>query len=57
MILKKAFVSRSITQFLEKQWRVWENTEMLNLKQQKKEEIIKYQNQIIILQRFSQEVY
>ena len=28
------------------------NTEMLNLKQQKKEEIIKYQNQIIILQSF-----
>ena len=28
------------------------NTEMLNLKQQQKEEIIKYQNQIIILQSF-----
>ena len=33
-------------------WKMRENIEMLNLKQKKGEEIIKYQNQIIILQSF-----
>ena len=39
-------------QFLEKLWKMLENIEILNLSQQKEEETIWYQNQIIILQGF-----
>ena len=33
------------------------NIDILNLSQQKKEETVQYQNQIIILQSFSQNIY
>ena len=38
--------------FLEKPWKMWEKTEILNFSQQKEEGTLKYQNQIIILQSF-----
>ena len=44
-------------QFLEKLWKMLENTEILNLSQQKEEESIWYQNQMIIIQGFSQKIY
>ena len=44
-------------QFLEKLWKMLENIEILNLSQQKEEETIWCQNQIIILQSFSQKIY
>ena len=34
-----------------------ENIEILNLSQEKKQELIQYRNQIIILQSFSQKIY
>ena len=37
MILKKIFLSWWIIQFFEKLWKMWENTEILNLLQQKDE--------------------
>ena len=40
-----------------KLWKMLENIEILNLSQQKEEETIWFQNQIIILQSFSQEIY
>ena len=40
--------------FLEKPWKMWENIEIQNLSQQKEEETIWCQNQIIIVQSFSQ---
>ena len=40
-----------------KTMKMGENIEMLNLSQQKIEEIIWCQNQIIILQSFSQNIY
>ena len=43
--------------FLEKLWKMGENIETLILSQQNEEGIIKYQNQIIILQSFSQKIY
>ena len=46
-----------IMQFLEKLFKMWEKIEILNLKQHKGEEIIQHQNQIIILQSFSQKIY
>ena len=36
---------------------MWENIEILNLSEQKEGEIIWCQNQIIILQSFSQKIY
>ena len=39
-------------QFLAKLWKILENTEVLNLSQQKEEGTIQYQNQIIITQNF-----
>ena len=44
-------------QFLEKLWKKSENTEILNLSQQKEEETISCEDQIIILQTFSQKIY
>ena len=44
-------------QFLEKLWKMLENREILNLSQQKEEETIWCQNQIIILQSFPQKIY
>ena len=35
-----AFLSGWIMQFLKKLWKMWENIEILNLSQQKKDEII-----------------
>ena len=43
--------------FLEKPWKTRENIEILNLSQQKEEETISCQNQIIILQSFSQKIH
>ena len=47
---KKIFLSWWIMQFLENLWKMWENMEILNLSQHKKEETFWCQNQIIILQ-------
>ena len=44
-------------QFLEKLWKMWGNIETFNFPQQKEEGIIKYQNQIIILQNFLKEIF
>ena len=44
-------------QFLGKLWKMFENVEILNLLQQKEEETMCYQNQIVILQSFSQKIY
>ena len=38
--MRKTFSSWWITQFLEKLWKIWEDREILNLWQQKKEEIV-----------------
>ena len=38
--------------FGKKLWKMWENIEILNLPQQKEEETILYQKQVIILQTF-----
>ena len=54
---KKGFLSWWIIQFLEKLQKMWENREILNLLQQKGEETIWCQNQIVILQSFSHNVY
>ena len=43
-------------QFLEKLWKMLESMEILNFPQQKNEESIWCQNQIIILQSFSQKI-
>ena len=40
--------------FEEKLWKMWENIEILNLSQQKEEETIWCQKQIIVLQSFLQ---
>ena len=40
-----------------KSMEMWENIETLNLSKQKEEETIWRQNQIIILQSFSQNIY
>ena len=50
--LKKAFLSWWILQFLEKPWKMWENTDMY---QPKKEGIIWCQKQAIIQQIFFSE--
>ena len=42
---------------MEKLWKIEENIEVLNLSQQKKEEILLCQNQIIIMQSFSKKIY
>ena len=55
MILKKIFLSGWITLILEKPRKMWENIEILNLSQQEEETILR-QKQIIILQRFSQNI-
>ena len=44
-------------QFLEKRWKMSENMDILNLSQQKEEETIRHQNQIIIIQSFSHDIY
>ena len=44
-------------QFFKKLWEVSENTEMLNLSQQKEGETIWCQNQVMMLQSFSQKIY
>ena len=44
-------------QFFEKLWKMRENIEILNSSQQKEEETIWFQNQITILQNFSQKIY
>ena len=41
----------------EKLWERYENVEILNLQEQKGEEFIQHQNQIIILQSYSQKIY
>ena len=41
-------------QFFKKLWKILENKRILNLPQHKKEDTIWFQNQIIILQGFSQ---
>ena len=43
-------------QFLEKLWKILENIEKLNLPQQKEEETIWCQNQIITIDSFSQKL-
>ena len=43
-------------QFLEKLWKILEDIEILNLPQQKEEETIWCQNQIIIIDSFSQKL-
>ena len=50
--LGKYFFNWWIMQFLEKLWIMWENIEILNLSQQKKEETNWCQNQIIIYKDF-----
>ena len=42
---------------MEKLWKIEENIEVLNLSQQKKEEILLCQNQINIMQSFSKKIY
>ena len=37
-------------------WRMLENIEILNIKQQKGKEVISFQNQMIILQSFSYKI-
>ena len=54
IILKKTSLSWWIMQFLEKLWKLRGKIKILNLSQQKEEETIWFQNQIIILQSFSQ---
>ena len=54
MILQKTLLSWWSMQSFKKLWKMWENIEMLNLSQQKEEVPIWCQNQIIILQSFSQ---
>ena len=54
---EKDFLSWWIMQFLEKLWKMWGNIEIFNFPQQKEEGIIKYQNQIIILQNFLKEIF
>ena len=44
-------------QFMEKLWKMFENTEILNLSQQKEGETIWCQNQVIKLKSFSQKIY
>ena len=51
---KKDFLKMMNKPFLEKLWKMWENIKILNLSQQKEEETIWCQNQMIILQGFSQ---
>ena len=57
MILKNNFLSWWVIQCLEKLWKMRENIKILNLPQQKEEGTIWYQNQIIIIQSFSQNIY
>ena len=54
---EKGFFNLINMQFLKKLWKMLENIEILNLSQQKEEETIWCQNQIIILQSFSQKIY
>ena len=54
IILKKTSLSWWIMQFSEKLWKLRGKIKILNLSQQKEEETIWFQNQIIILQSFSQ---
>ena len=44
-------------EYLEKLWEILENIDILNLSQQNEKETIWCQNQIIILERFSQYIY
>ena len=52
---EKIFLRGWIALILEKSRKMWENVEILNLSQQEEETILR-QNQIIILQRFSQNI-
>ena len=54
---EKVFFKLMNNAVLEKLWKMLENIEILNLSQQKEEETIWCQNQIIILQSFSQKTY
>ena len=56
MILKRFFLSWGIVEFLEKLWKTLEIIEIINLSQ-KKEGIIYYQNQSIIILSFLQNIY
>ena len=44
-------------QLLKKLWKMWGNADILNLLQEKEEETIWCQNQVIMLQSFSQKIY
>ena len=57
MILETIFFKLMDYAVFGKTMKMGENIEMLNLSQQKIEEIIWCQNQIIILQSFSQNIY
>ena len=46
---KRFFLSGSLMHFLEKFWKILENTDILKLSQQKEEELTWCQNQIIML--------
>ena len=54
---KILFLSWWIMQLLEKPWKIWENVGILNFIQQKEEETIWFQNQIVIVPSFSQKIY
>ena len=54
---KRFFLSWWIMLFLEKLWKMWENIEILNLLQQKEEETVWCQNQIILWKKVSQKIY
>ena len=45
------------TAALEKLWKMWQNIDIINLSQKKEEETIWCQNQIIIIQKFSEKIY
>ena len=44
-------------QLLEKPWKICENVGILNFVQQKEEETIWFQNQIVVVPSFSQKFY
>ena len=54
---KKDFFELMLNSVFGKLWKMWENIEVSNLPQQKEEGTISCENQIIILQSFSQKIY
>ena len=54
---KKDFFELMNNSVFGKLWKMWENIEVSNLPQQKEEGTISCENQIIILQSFSQKIY